>query len=309
MTVKLTKTIITGFDIDGIDYIGLNPNVRLTMGYSDNNINIKVDKVVRPDLTRDEQVEVSYETILEKSLSSSEFAMDTDNKSWYIEYDVINNEISILDVLKFGSSNKHKMQNYHSNQLHRDIKIRYNQNYLPLVYIKTFDKSANGFDNSLLNFYIQDNPGEVSDTIITNSDVDLMTTQERHRWIANNLVSYITFIIKNEDGSEVITNEQTRLNQLDVNGQDSKSNQYRVTLPAAKYTIQVNVDKTLYPDLENTYNITVLNGYINKTRVSTGAGSFTVKLDLSELESSDYSKLKLDLGQFLSYAELWVDIE
>jgi hypothetical protein len=309
MAVKLTTTKITGIDEPGYEDIGINANLRITQGYADDAITIKIEKIIRPENTRDEEVDITYETLIERTLTTNDFPMITDHKAWYAEYDVVKNEVSILDVLVFGEQNRYKESNYHGGNLHRDIKKRYNSNFLPLLYVKSFDAAATGFSASLINFYRQDNPGTASDTIITNQDAEEMTTQQRQAWINANLVSYFTFTIKNEDGSQVINAPQTRLFTVDGQNSNARSNKYKVNLPPAKYTIEVNVEKELYPENKNTYDIRVLNGYINKTRVIAGAGTFNVKLDLSELETSDFSKLKFDLGQFSSYAELWIDIE
>jgi hypothetical protein len=308
MTVKLTKTIITGFDDLETTPIGVNPNIRITQQYSSDTVIVKIEKVIRPDLTREDDIELSYETLLEQTFTAADFPMVTDHNSFYVEYNVLTNSFEILDVLAFGKSNKSTVTNYHGTELHRDIKKRYTENLLPIFYVKTFDAAATGFNCSLINFYVNNHEGDAADTIILNSDVEEMTTQERHLWINENLVSYLTFVIKNEDGSQIIDAEQTRLFAVNALGQPTRSNKYKVSLPAAKYNIEVNVEKGLYPENANTYNIRVVNGFINKTRVSSGAGTFGVKLDISELDAGDFSKLKFDLGQFESYAELWVEV-
>lgn len=314
MSVKLTKTLITGFDDVEVNTIGVNPNIRVTQQYSLDAISVKIEKVIRQDLTRDVDVEMRHETILEQSFTPSDFPMLTDHKSFYVEYNVLSNSFEILDTLNFGKSNKTRAPSYHINGLHRDIKKRYNENLLPIFFIKTFDSGISGFDCSLINFYVQSLENPASSTVILNSDVEEMTTLERQEWINANLVSYLTFEIRNEDGSQIINDEQTRLFAVNANGEplilneSIRSNKYKVSLPAAKYTVQVNIGKQLYPENVNTYNIRIVNGYVNKTRVSSGAGTFTVKVDVAELDSGDFSKLKFDIGQFESYAELWIEI-
>lgn len=308
MTVKLTKTIVTGFDDIENTPIGVNPNIRITQQYSSDTVIVKIEKVIRPDLTREDDVEISYETLLERTFTAADFPMVTDHNSFYVEYNVLTNSLDVLDVLRFGNANRGSKANYHADGLHRDIKKRYSENLLPIFYVKTFDAVATGFNCSLINFYVNNHEGDAADTIILNSDVEEITTHERAIWISENLISYLTFVIKNEDGSQVINAPQTRLFTINNLGEPAKSNKYKVSLPAAKYNIEVNVEKGLYPENANTYNIRVVNGFINKTRVSSGAGTFGVKLDISELDAGDFSKLKFDLGQFESYAELWVEV-
>lgn len=306
MTIKLIQTPVT--KNTGADSIGVNPNIRITQGYSSNTISVKVEKVLRPELTRDEEVEFSYETLIERTFTPEDFPMRTDHNAFYLEYNALTNSFEILDVLSFGEINRFNKVSYHNTNLHSDIINRYNENLLPILYVKTFDAVATGFDCSLISFYTQ-NPQESAKTIILNSDVEEMSDNERQLWVNANLVSYLSFTIKNEDGSQIVDAEQTGefgLNQL---GQpNTKTNKYRVNLPAAKYTIEVNVVKTLYPENPNRYDIRIVNGYVNKTQVYTGAGSFNVKLDISELDVGDFSKLKFDLGQFKTFAQLWVDI-
>ena len=129
MTVKLSKTVIAGFDQQGNEDIGVNSNFKMTLGYDTGNINIKIEKIIREDLVREHKDEtVTYETVFEKTLTSVNFPKNVDHKAWYVEYDVIKNNINILDVLEFGAANRHKTKNYHATALHQTIKLRYNIN-------------------------------------------------------------------------------------------------------------------------------------------------------------------------------------
>jgi hypothetical protein len=306
MTIKLIQTPVSKTDSSGS--LGINPNIRITQGYSSNTISVKVEKILRPELTRDEEVEFSYETLIERTFTPEDFPMITDHNAFYLEYNVLNNSFEILDVLSFGEINRFNKVSYHNTSLNDDIRNRYNENLLPILYVKTFDAVATGFDCSLVQFYTQ-NPQESAQTVILNSDVEEMSDNDRQLWVNENLVSYLSFTIKNEDGSQIIDAQQTGAFVLNSLGQSNdKTNKYTVNLPAAKYTIEVNVVKTLYPENPNRYDIRIVNGYVNKTQVYTGAGSFIVKLDTSELDVGDFSKLKFDLGKFKTYAELWVTI-
>ena len=117
-------------------------------------------------------------------------------------------------------------------------------------------------------------------------------------------------------------------------------NQYKINLPVANtYNVRVIYTRHLGDhisngrQINNTFDIDCVNGVCNKTRTSGGlnlnsvvytnfheqhiskpegqktlSGVDIVKISTDGLISGDFVKLKLDLGNFKSYAELWIEL-
>jgi hypothetical protein len=338
---KLIKTKITGFDDREDTPIGINANYRTTMGYnaSTETISVKVDKIIRPDLTRDDDVEISYETVDEKTFTKVDFIQSKDHMAWVVDFDVITEKIlTPFDVYAYTStiatgSLFHRV-------MWRKIKERYSsETLLPLFALDSFYKEAPGFSLSTLQFHIADTEGTVSDTILTNADVEEMTQAEKIAYTVDNVNTHVFYEIFDADNnliSSIINEseyEQQALAKRENTPEKVKGgNQYRVSLPnSSEYKIKVifygdHLDKTS----SATFNVNTVNSQSNKNRLVSGikpnapttyagidrldphgnsrfAGSETIKLSL-DLESGDFTKLKLSVGDFYSYSELWIDI-
>ena len=120
-------------------------------------------------------------------------------------------------------------------------------------------------------------------------------------WTGVNLVPKITFTIKDEQNETVNATLTARTDQ-------QRFGHYRTSLPAGIYNIQVNVNKPAYSTLNNRYDLSSINGIINKNRIDINSGSVSVQLNISGLQAGETSKLKLNLGKFSSFGELWIDI-
>lgn len=336
---KLIKTKITGFDDREDSPIGLNSNYRATMGYDSvaKTINVKVEKIIRPDLTRDEEVEVTYETVDERSFSKSDFNQTKENMAWQVDFDVASEKIvDPLDVYAYTSTIANGSL-FHR-VMWRKIKERYSDNLLPLFTVDSFYKQDPGFDLSVLQFHIADNPGELSDTIITNSDVQEMTQAEKIAYVFDNINTAVFYEVYDAEGnllSSIINPSdypQTALSAREGDTLRAKGgNQYRTTLPKAdSYKITViflrnNSNTTI----SNQFDVSCVNGTPSKSRVYGGikpggpttgfgvkprgeftrfSGSEDIKVSF-DLQSGEHFKLKLSSGDFYSYSELWVDIE
>jgi hypothetical protein len=337
---KLIKTKITGFDNLEDSPIGLNANYKATMGYDSatETINVKVEKIIRPDLTRDEEVEVSYQIVDEKSFAKADFVQTKENMAWQVDFDVQSEKITTpLDVYAYTStiatgSLFHRV-------MWRKVKERYSsETLLPLLTVDSFYKEAEGFDLCTLQFHVADNPGELSDTVITNADVEEMTQAEKISYVLDMINTHVFYEIYDENDNLLssILNPSDHSQQAVAarEGEPIKAkggNQYRVALPnASVYKVKV----VFYRDvadkvLSNQFDVSCVNAISSKSRVSSGlkdgqtsypgfvrpgtdgnsrfAGFETVKLTAS-LDSGDYIKLKLSLGDFYSYSELWIDI-
>jgi hypothetical protein len=336
---KLIKTKITGFDDREDSPIGLNSNYRATMGYDSvaKTVNVKVEKIIRPDLTRDEEVQVTYETVDERAFSKSDFNQTKENMAWQVDFDVASEKIlNPLDVYAYTSTIANGSL-FHR-VMWRKIKERYSDNLLPLFTVDSFYKEDPGFDLSVLQFHIADNPGELSDTIITNSDVQEMTQAEKISYVFDNINTAVFYEVYDAEGnllSSIINSSEYTQTPLAAREGDTLrakgGNQYRTTLPKAdSYKVRVvfvrnNVNTTI----SNQFDVSCVNGTPSKSRVYGGikdggatsyvgvnprdeltrfSGSEDIKVSV-DLDSGEHFKLKLSSGDFYSYSELWVDIE
>lgn len=337
---KLIKTKITGFDDREESPIGVNGNYRSTMGYDSTTqtINVKVEKIIRQDLTRDDTLPVEYQIVAERSFAKVDFNQTKDNMAWQVDFDVSTEKIlDPLDVYAYTStiatgSLFHRV-------MWRKIKERYNENLLPLFTLDSFYKESNGFSLSTLQFHIADVEGTVADTIVTNQDAELMTQAEKIAYINYNVSTHVFYEIFDEQDnliSSIINNsqypQQAMANRPNDTLRAKGGDQYKVSLPnSSSYKIKVifygdHQDKTA----SATFDVNCINAISNKTRLTSGikagqpttyagidrldpygnsrfAGSETLKLTTS-LESGDYLKLKLSVGDFYSYSELWIEI-
>jgi hypothetical protein len=308
------------------------------MGYNsqDNTINVKVEKLIRPDLTREENVEITYETVDERTFSKSDFPQNKDNMAWQVDFDVKTEKIvEPFDVYAYTStiasgSLFHRV-------MWRKIKERYSsETLLPLFTVDSFYKDAEGFSLSTLQFHVADLEGTVADTIITNPDVEEMTQAEKIAFVTIILSTSVFYEVYDENDNLISSilnsspNPQQALSARGGPGHTKGGNQYRASVPnAGTYKVKLIFIRSLEnKTISNQFDVSCINAIANKSRVISGvkagqeiieteakgvdgltkfAGSENIRLTAS-LDSGDYIKLKLSVGDFYSYSELWLDI-
>jgi hypothetical protein len=293
---KLIKTPI--LSLEGREEIGINNNYRTTMGYNTatKQIKVSVDKVVRPDLTRDEDVELSYDNVDERFFSVSDFPKNYDSSFWFVDFDVTTEKIiGPIEMTDFITSlNLPAKGAPHWN---RTVATRYNSNLLPCFSLGIFDKDSVDFNQAMLIFHIVNAPGAYGDTVLEN-EAELMTNQERIDWYTT-VKPDITFDLLdsegNVDSSAVFTKEYPC--------------HYKVQLAHSDvYNFKFNFNKENFPTVVNTYEVVTVNCTTNKNRISSANGSSNLTITSSGLTAGDYIKVKLTAGRYLSYAELWIEI-
>ena len=310
--MKLFKEKIVGFlnnwtpntsnTVEGVG-IPTNQNYRTSFGYTDNGITVKVEKIIKPDLTRIEEIDsevatqITFETVAEKTFIASDFPKQTDHIVWYVDFDTTTESFTtpkkLLDIINGTTPVTQIWVEY--NKLH-------NSDLIQLFTLQNFDRLAEGFEKSVLRVFVDsDNDTPLLNSIITAGDFEDTTATDYNDWAGANLVPKITFAIKDEQNEDVTATLTARTDQ-------QRFNQYRVSLPAGIYNIQVNVDKPSYSTLNNRYDLSTVNGIINKNRIDINSGSVSVQLNLSGLQVGEEAKFKLNLGKFNSFGELWVDI-
>jgi len=138
--------------------------------------------------------------------------------------------------------------------------------------------------------------------------------------------------------------EQTLMNLDPDNilplGRNLNGNQYKVSLPVSdKYDVRIVYSRHLEEHISNgriipsTFDINMINGVCNKTRSTAGldlnssrfldfdsqhttkptgqrtvSGVDNITISTNGLVAGDFVKLKLNLGNFKSYAELWIEL-
>lgn len=366
--LKLFKIPVTGFDhIE--DVIGLNTKTRVTMGYADGDISVKVDKVILPSVPTTESIELrdqhttaTYETILEKVFTTADFPKTSECIRWHVDYDAEKNEfVGPFNALEMTKSRITDSQS--GRKIARFIKERYHENLIPLFALDNFYKSATNFEASVLTFYVDENGNDLNDTILTGDAVDAqqVTQQEKEFWLITNVNTNVIFEVLDSDDKIISSSAQkaaksqycvsntvpmipmnldpdnTLAEQIIADG----GNQFKVSLPVLEsYKIRIMYQRHLHDLLPSsrtmpiTFEVRCINGISNKSRsVAKGydpqnrepaavayddshtpgprpslVGVDNLTINTSGLMAGDYVKLKLDLGEFKSYAELWIEL-
>jgi len=302
---KLLKTHIQTSTVT--EKIGINYNVRPTMGFDEKTqeIKVRIDKVAKPDLTREADVELTYELLKERTFTVADFPAVTDHNNWTVEYDVVNNIISDpISIWELIKAKRATDPTFVFGDFREYLNSRWSEDLTPLFSVKSFDPISD-FSHSVLAFWVNQDDDTTTkyDTVLTNDgSVELMTIEQRDAYISS-FIPKISFAVKTADDVSVGT--VTAVPPSKTGG--TIFNNYTVTLPAADlYKIEITVAKEKFGDTRNTYNLTTVNGNINKNRIQSGDGTFEILLNSSGLVATDYVKLKLNLGDFTSFAELWI---
>lgn len=293
---KIFKTVIVG--AEGSDNVGINTNFKSTMGYdaSTDTINIKVESAKKVEMDRSEDLlPTIFELCDEVAITRESLNQLQDNGAWLVDFDVATKKIVTTDVLDWFATANPGKSDFHIN-VNEEITKRYSPNLLPLAYIKNYDKAADGFSQAVVLFYTADTKVDATDTVIT-CDAELVTTKQYKEYIQANVMPVFTFDVLDSNG-DAVTATLTKTDK----------NRYRTSLPSGNYTVDVTCTKVDFAETANTYTITLVNGVANKSRLVLANGSSPINLDLSGLVTGEYSKLKINAGKFISYAELWIDI-
>lgn len=287
---KIIKTKILASSITGV--AGVNSNYRVTMKYDDTSevISVKVDKVIRPELTRDEEVQFSFETIAERDFSEVDFIKSGDHNNWFVDYDVLSNTITApVQTSIWVAEQRAKDRAFTWKNVRESLTARYNNDLIPLFSLKSFDNIA-GFDHSVLTFFYSD------DSTIIESAADELSSTERDLWFEQNIIPHVSYEVRDSSGELVSSSIQ-----------ETSRNQWTLSLPNAdSYTVTITSTKPNFGETKNLYSIDVINGNANKSRVEIGDGSADIILNTSNLAVGDYTKMKLNLGLFTSFSELWI---
>ena len=377
--LKIFKCVIR--PNEGTEVYQRDSKHRVTMGYSDGTIHVKIDEVIAPNpnldeelpedtptVLRDVQTTADFVTIAEKSFTEQDFVKLTDNNKWIVEYNsdtkTISDPIDVYEISKqyINGSNSHEKIYFNLN------KYRYENDAsrTPLFVVDSYFKSL-GFEASTLQFFVEDLQVNLLDTIleVPNDEVVETTTKEYEFWCNYNVRNAVTFEVYDQDGkiltspypsvkasvkaANFVTLEQkapvnlTGINpDLDIEQVDFSGNRYYAVLPASdSHQIRVMFGNRIHNLINQrpyaTFDVETINGVSNKTRLTSEydpqnpntyvqefvsnhnhpadkmakgfSGVEGILVNTSGLISGDFFKLKLNLGKFVSWAELWIQIE
>lgn len=290
---KIIKTPVLA--AEGTEKIGINSNYRNTIGYNatTKTISVVVEKIVREDLTREEEAPVVYEEVASKNFTPNDFPQTTDHMSWFVEFDVETGKISDpIESLEWSKNLPNRNAFFHHGGLQTAYAARYSDVLLPLFYINSFNKELTDFSGSLLQIW------QAPNTVI-NATADEMTNMEKHAWLRDNVISEVSFEILDSAGVPVTATQSLQGNTL--------KNQYSVTLPVAdEYTIRHIFTKPNFTDVQNTYEVVVVNGSSTKNRIVVSEGQSDVIINTRGLAAGDFTKVKTNSGKFFGFSELWI---
>lgn len=301
----LGKEDLSGAPVEGAQ-VGVNDNYRTTMGYDEATkaINVRIEKIVRPELSREEGVELSYTVIAERSFTEKDFPKPTDNMSWVVDFDVatetIKDPISILDYTKQFASYD---DNAHLN-IYTYVDQRFNFNLLPLFVLEDFYKETTGFDTTIITYYVDGNTtisptnwtqqGSIAKTVVKEVEY-----REKNSWNAT-MRTNVFFEILNEDGTidgeanvtPAINIRPDYLNNpVDAPAQGAAKilgNQFEVNLPkSSQYKVRVNYFNMLQDKTPSVrFDVRCINGVSSKDRLTSGIKAGQTALDYSHIDSA-----------------------
>lgn len=302
---KIIKTKILASDVTGAS--GVNTNYRTTMGYNDTSksISVKVEKLIREELTREEVAPVSYVTVTEREFTVSDFLRQGDHNSWCVDFDVTTETITEpLNLLVFGDAQRIKNPEFKYKDLRSAVTARYSSDLLPLFILKSFD-NIDSFDHSLLTFLVVESEETTAyDTVIINSDVEEMNFQQRSDYFDAELTPRIEIQVLDLEDQLVATPTKVVTNNRPDSLQHSD---YSVTVPVADaYKIRYTFIRKNFQDTTNVYDVTVINGNVNKNRIVVGSGTEDIILTSTYLTAGDFTKIKLNVGLYMAFSELWI---
>lgn len=311
--LRICKTPILGYEANEVIHYGVNYNYRTVMGYDQETktIHARVEKVVKPDLTRDENVEVSYVTVDEREFTEKDFLKPTDNMMWVVDFDVESEKIKDpLDVLEYTKQFAAYDENAHLN-VYMYIDKRFSSNtLLPLFAIEDFYKQTTGFATAIITYYVNDTT-IISPTTWTQQDevpktvVKEVSFREKNSWNAT-MRTNVFFEILNQDGSvnadvDVTPTLDIRTDYYD-NSVDSPAqavanilgNQFEVTLPKSDlYKVRVNYfNMVKNKDLSVRFDVRCINGISSKDRLNSG-----IKAGQT---APDYTPISAAVEQFIN---------
>lgn len=309
--LRICKTPILGYDGSGDGKLGINDNYKATMGYNEgtNTIDVKIEKLVRPELTRSEEVDITYEVVAERSFKDTDFLKPTDNMMWVVEFDVqtetIKDPFNLLEwTKKFAAYDEVAHLN-----VYRYLGERYSTELLPLFVLEDFYKQTTGFETASLTYHVCDST-VISPTTWTRHGVIPMTTVEELSYqdciaFAASRRTNIFFDVLNSDGTvntdveviPVISNRQdfiVKENTGNVAAFKVIGNHYLVNLPKAdRYNIRVNYINMLRDKkIQSRFDVRCINGVSSKDRLYSGIKP--------NQETIDYSYLGADVQSFVN---------
>ena len=338
--LKILKTPILGNE--DTDIVAQNSNYKTTIGFDDatETIAVKIEKVVREDLNRDEHAPVTYETLTERSYTKSDFVKQVDNNIWFVEYDCNSNQLSDpIKVWEYTAQFAVSDSPSHT-KVGQFLNARVGSTKIPVFLLEDFYKSSIGFSTSVLTYYFAESPeGEpaaVSNTVI-NNDAEEVSLMDKFKYSIGQQ-THAFFEILNADGT--VDEEKTlSLSQvgLQVGGSGLskvRGNNFSVNLPAAEeYKIRVTFTRGLEDkSIPVKFDVRTINGVSSKDRliaasvvdkpcgdysylgdgyqdfVSSRYVSYDNVVISNKLEAGDNIKFKLDCGSQFSYAELNINL-
>jgi hypothetical protein len=89
-----------------------------------------------------------------------------------------------------------------------------------------------------------------------------------------------------------------------------QNNAFKTPLAAGQtHTVKIKCAKTSNKEIANKYDVVLTNGFCNRSRVELRDGSeINIQLDFTGLQAGEITKLKLNLGDMTSYAELYITL-
>lgn len=225
-----------------------------------------------------------------------------------IEFDVATEKFRFADILQMPEAKTIGPL--------RAVAQRYNKDLILIAGIQCHDKFD--FDKAFITFRTTHNMNVLNtEQELTIMEVPHISLEgkpyenvELHRqYILKYIFNHINFEIAGATIEEWFPNFQFgHSNCNETNGR--QNNAFRTSLAADQiHTVKVKCSKHFNKESINRYDVVLTNGFCNRSRLELKDGSeVNIQLDFSGLEAGEVTKLKLNLGDMTSYAELYITL-
>jgi len=225
-----------------------------------------------------------------------------------IEFDVATEKFRFADILNMPDSKKLGPV--------KTLAYRYNKDLIIICGIQCHEKFD--FAKSFITFRTTHNMNVLnSEQELTVMEVPYISLEgkpyenvELHRqYSLKYIFNHIDFEIAGATIEEWFPNFQFgHANCNETNGR--QNNAFRTSLAANEiHTVVAKCSKYFNKDSVNRYDVSLTNGFCNRTRVDMKDGTeVSIQLDFTGLQAGEVTKLKFDLGDMTSYAELYITL-
>ena len=266
------------------------------------------DLSVEKDLRADGEIPFELVVVDSVSYTNVDFPPEKELTFGIFEFDVPSEKFQFTDVLL--------LPDVKTIGPLRAVAKRHNKNLILIAGLQCHDKFD--FDKAFITFRTTNNMNVLNtEQELTVMEVPFLSPEgkpyenmELHRqYNLNYIFNQITFEIEGATIEPWFPN--FRFGHADSNETSGRQNNaFRTTLAADQiHNVKVKCFKHNHKDSVNKYDVVLTVGFCNRARLELKDGSeVNIQLDFTGLQAGETTKLKLNLGDMTSYAELFITL-